>query len=365
MTEQSPRSKTLNYRLLSCDKTITPKMTSGNYSSSSNPDTRRFARPDEVNYALRQDMGEDFRKHTVTISTLGMNFDMLYGEWPGVSAEGKECPVVICVHGIPGTYGAYRPIGSRIAARGYRVLAVNLPGNGYSDVDLSSSYDCTSQHKAQVVKEFIFALGLERVAMVIGHSSGCMVVTSMASDPELDRVVESVGMICGTGIIPHRMQRQYAVIPYLPYLLYRAVFLPIIGPVVLHLVSNFVFRMGFRGRTREAQVLCIHEAAILRFDLFAKDLKEMRRKQLPSLLFYCLDDTIVEAEKIPGTIETLGITEDGIKKYDADGQPLTTFHEGTVRRVVCCEKGSHRLQFTQPELTVNEIVSLLDALQKR
>ncbi|XP_071486828.1 uncharacterized protein [Diadema antillarum] len=323
-------ARSLNYRLPSCDKTVTPKMTSGNNSSSSDPDARRFARPDEVNYALRQDMGEDFRKHTVTISTLGMNFDMLYGEWPGVSTEGKECPVVICVHGIPGTYGAYRPIGSRIAARGYRVLAVNLP-----------------------------------VAMVIGHSSGCMVVTSMAADPELDGVVQSVGMICGTGIIPHRMQRQCAVIPYLPYLLYRAVFLPIIGPVVLHLVSNYVFRMGFRGRTREAQVLCIHEAAILRFDLFAKDLKEMRRKQLPSLLFYCVDDTIVEAEKIPGTIETLSIAEDGIKKYDADGQPLATFHEGTVRRVVCCEKGSHRLQFTQPELTVNEIVSLLDALQKR
>ncbi|XP_071498011.1 uncharacterized protein [Diadema antillarum] len=326
--------------------------------------SRRFILDGDVDYALRQDMGENFRKRIATISTLGTTFDMVYGEWPGVNKEGNECPVVICVHGVPATYGAYRPIGIRIAARGYRVLAVNFPGNGYTEIDARSAYDYTTQHKAQIVKAFIFALTLERVAMVIGHSSGCMVVTSMAADPELDGVVQSVGMICGTGTTPNRIQKRYTTIPYLPYLLYRAVFLPIIGPVILHVVSNMVYRLGFRARTREAQVLALHETAMQRFDLFIEDLKELRRKQFPLLLFYCLDDTVFEPDKTRVTIATLGITEDGVKTYDADNRSLEAFLEGTLQRVVCCERGSHRLHFTQPELTVNELVSFLSVLQK-
>lgn len=95
------------------------------FSSSKTP---REARPDEVNYALAQNMGDGFRRGSIRISALGTEFDMVYGEWsvPGRSSE--NCPAVICIHGTPATDGAFRPIGSRISAKGYRVLSVNFPG---------------------------------------------------------------------------------------------------------------------------------------------------------------------------------------------------------------------------------------------
>ena len=89
---------------------------------------RREARPDEVNYSLKQKMGEGFRRGSVKITALGTEFDMVYGEWivPGKSNE--DSPAVVCIHGTPATDGAFRPIGSRISAHGYRVLTVNFPG---------------------------------------------------------------------------------------------------------------------------------------------------------------------------------------------------------------------------------------------
>ena len=62
------------------------------------------------------------------VHALGTTFDMVYGEWVGVGESREDSPIVLCVHGIPATEGAFRPIGSNIAAHGYRVIAVNSPG---------------------------------------------------------------------------------------------------------------------------------------------------------------------------------------------------------------------------------------------
>nr|XP_054761336.1 uncharacterized protein LOC129267731 [Lytechinus pictus] len=113
--------------------------------------TQRVAKPDECDYALVQDMGEGFRRGTSKISAIGTSFTMVYGEWVAAgSADGDESPVVICIHGTPATEGAFRPLGSRLAAEGYRVLAVNFPGMGYTEMDSERRFDFSVTHKAEL-----------------------------------------------------------------------------------------------------------------------------------------------------------------------------------------------------------------------
>ncbi|XP_041472299.1 uncharacterized protein LOC121421609 isoform X1 [Lytechinus variegatus] len=331
----------------------------------SSEEPRRFAKPDEVNYALRQDMGQGYTRSTIEISALGTKYNMVYGEWVPVDRSVEGCPVVICIHGTPATEGAFRPIGSRIASGGYRVLAVNFPGMGYTQIDPERKYDYSSSDKAELVKGFITAMQLDSVAMVIGHSSGSHVVAELGADRALEGILQSTCFLCGTGITPHKMQKLSTRIPYAASIIFRALYMPVIGWIVEFLCSKFIHYMGFRGRTTEAQVLSIYEAALLDFTAFARSVKRIAEKKLPVLLFFSLDDVVVEAELLQENIDILGIPEADIKDYDVNGESELIYGDETLRRVVRFAKATHRLQFTNPEKTTAEIVSLLDALGKR
>eukprot|EP00057_Strongylocentrotus_purpuratus_P004477 XP_003728790.1 PREDICTED: uncharacterized protein LOC100892229 [Strongylocentrotus purpuratus] len=331
----------------------------------STEEPRRFARPDEVDYALKQDMGQGYTRRTVQISALGTKYNMVYGEWVPVDRPVEGCPAVICIHGTPATEGAFRPIGSRIASGGYRVLAVNFPGMGYTEIDPERRYNHTTPDKAELVKGFITALRLESVAMVIGHSLGGHVVGKLSADPDLEGIVQSACFLCGTGVTPHRMQKLSTRIPYAAYIIYRALYIPVIGRITRFICSKFMHYMGLRGRTTEAQALGIYEVYTMEFNVFAQNLMRIAERKLPVLLFFSLDDTVVESELLQENIDVLGIPDADIKDYDDNGQSESIYRDGTLRRVVRFAAGTHRLQFTNPERTTAEIVSLLDALGRR
>ncbi|XP_041472841.1 uncharacterized hydrolase YugF-like [Lytechinus variegatus] len=327
--------------------------------------SQRVAKPDECDYALVQDMGEGFRRGTSKISAIGTSFTMVYGEWVAAgSTDGDESPVVICIHGTPATEGAFRPLGSRIAAEGYRVLAVNFPGMGYTEMDSERRFDFSVTHKAELVKAFIFKLEISRVTMLIGHSTGGQVIGHLAADRDLENIVQSVCFLCSTGVQPYGSQK-YSMVPYLPYLLYRAIYLPVLGPVLMYLASMVVHRLGFRAKTPEAGVMSIYEGHQMRFDVFAKDLTRLGERQIPVLLVYGLRDRIVEPESIPEIIALLDIPESNVKEFNDEDEPNITFHGDSVRRVVCFKTGTHRLHFKKTELVLEEIFSFLGALSKK
>ncbi|XP_030845443.1 uncharacterized protein LOC100892229 isoform X3 [Strongylocentrotus purpuratus] len=235
----------------------------------STEEPRRFARPDEVDYALKQDMGQGYTRRTVQISALGTKYNMVYGEWVPVDRPVEGCPAVICIHGTPATEGAFRPIGSRIASGGYRVLAVNFPGMGYTEIDPERRYNHTTPDKAELVKGFITALRLESVAMVIGHSLGGHVVGKLSADPDLEGIVQSACFLCGTGVTPHRLYKKINS-PVVSHLMYKMMYLPYIGWMVMYFFAQIVRRWGFRGRTHESQALCIYEVAGMNFEMDAE-----------------------------------------------------------------------------------------------
>ncbi|XP_063960936.1 uncharacterized protein LOC129268167 isoform X2 [Lytechinus pictus] len=330
----------------------------------SSEEPRRFAKPDEVNYALRQDMGQGYTRSTIEISALGTKYNMVYGEWVPVDRPVEGCPVVICIHGTPATEGAFRPIGSRIASCGYRVLAVNFPGMGYTQIDPERKYDHSSSDKAELVKGFITAMQLDSVAMVIGHSSGSHVVAELGADRALEGILQAACFLCGTGITPHKLFKRLHM-PVILRLIFKTMYLPYIGRIVTYSFAKIIYLLGFRGRNDEAQALSFYEVMKTDFDAFGRSVKRIAERKLPVLLFFSLDDVVVEPELLQENIDVLGVPEVDIKDYDVNGESEHIYGDGTLRRVVRFAKATHRLQFTNPEKTTAEIVSLLDALGKR
>jgi pimeloyl-ACP methyl ester carboxylesterase len=84
---------------------------------------------------------------------------------------------ILLVHGTAGWSGFWRNVSAHLAARGFRVIAVDLPPFGYSDHDPQARYDRTSQAAR-------LAAVLERVAgrpaIVVGHSFGSGAAVELA-----------------------------------------------------------------------------------------------------------------------------------------------------------------------------------------
>ena len=92
-------------------------------------------------------------------------------EWGDTSA-----PPVVCLHGVTGHAGRYRPLAERRLAARFRVVSVDLRGHGLSSWDPPWSI---AAHVADLV-ETTHALGIER-AHWIGHSYGGRILMELAA----------------------------------------------------------------------------------------------------------------------------------------------------------------------------------------
>jgi pimeloyl-ACP methyl ester carboxylesterase len=90
--------------------------------------------------------------------------------------EAGSGPPVVAVHGLGGTKGSFLPTVAALA-RGYRVIAPDLPGFGDSDKPLAAAYD--ARYFAAVVVDLLEALDIER-AHLIGNSLGGRVALEVA-----------------------------------------------------------------------------------------------------------------------------------------------------------------------------------------
>jgi pimeloyl-ACP methyl ester carboxylesterase len=95
-----------------------------------------------------------------------------------VQMTGPETgPPILLVHGTAGWSGFWRNVSAHLAARGWRVIAVDLPPFGYSEHDGQARYDRASQ-AARLASILEQTAG--RPAIVVGHSFGAGAVVELA-----------------------------------------------------------------------------------------------------------------------------------------------------------------------------------------
>jgi pimeloyl-ACP methyl ester carboxylesterase len=90
--------------------------------------------------------------------------------------------VAVLLHGMMGSAESWHRVGPALADRGYRVIALDLPGHGHSAAD----HELTVERAAAAVVDTVNSLVDVRPALAIGHSYGGMVLAAAHSrlDPE-------------------------------------------------------------------------------------------------------------------------------------------------------------------------------------
>jgi len=85
-------------------------------------------------------------------------------------------PPILLIHGTAAWSGFWREVADHLAARGWRVVAIDLPPFGWSERDPEARYDRATQAKR--LSAVVAALG--KPATVVGHSFGAGPATEFA-----------------------------------------------------------------------------------------------------------------------------------------------------------------------------------------
>lgn len=189
-------------------------------------------------------------------------------------------PVVLAVHGLPGSVRDYRWLGAALEPR-VRFVRIDMPGFG--GTPLATEPSPTVRARADFVAAFIEALDLDR-PLVLGHSMGGPVVTSLAAHhPESLR---ALGLLASVAHRPHQLVRN------LPRRSAAFVFrLPGVARVLSGPLERAYRSVGFRNTTEQGRRHALQCVAALRFPENAANLAAVR---VPTLVAWTDDDPLVE-----------------------------------------------------------------------
>ena len=105
-------------------------------------------------------------------STLSLDGESIYVRQDGP----RDAPALVLIHGLAGSTHWWDSVVPMLA-RSYRVIRIDLLGDGLSAKPAGGGYEITEQ--ARRVGEALDRLGVKH-AIVVGHSSGGLVATALA-----------------------------------------------------------------------------------------------------------------------------------------------------------------------------------------
>lgn len=151
-------------------------------------------------------------------------------------AGDERAPVMILIHGFISATLVWNEVFLPLAESGFRVIAVDLPGYGYSDKPADGRYTIAAQ--AHAVLSLMDRLGIEK-ATIVGASYGAAVAATIALD-----YPESVDRLVLIGAVSNDDAKNK--------LLLRVASLPIIGDITtpLFLGSRWILRRRMEAMYR-------------------------------------------------------------------------------------------------------------------
>ena len=196
--------------------------------------------------------------------------------------EEGEGPVVVAVHGLPGSARDFRWLGAALP-RTVRFVRLEMPGFGGSPLETEPGASLGA--RGAFVAEAVQALGLEG-SVLLGHSMGGGVV--MAAAAQAPGRFRALALLSSIGLRPHRMFRR---LPR-PGFWARAVDAPGLRRPLRAVARQAFLRSGFSARTTG------DEAAHTLRCVAGVDFQDQRRHvaalRLPTLLAHADDDAFIE-----------------------------------------------------------------------
>jgi pimeloyl-ACP methyl ester carboxylesterase len=197
-----------------------------------------------------------------------------------------HAPVVVLLHGVPGSVRDFRYLGPALAAHGLRAVRVDFPGFGTSSP--SAAAGVRSVDRAAWLVALMRAMHIEQFA-VVGHSFGGTVALAAAAC--FGDVVTALGLLNSVGVRRHRG----LVVPHEWMRVAHAALqvAPLRAPLTT-LATRGYAALGLRSeRPLDAESLALHTQLIGALD-FKVQRELVRDVVCPVFIGTAADDALVE-----------------------------------------------------------------------
>ena len=208
--------------------------------------------------------------------------------WGAWTDEGAG-PVVLAVHGLPGSVRDFRYLGGAVHDR-FRLIRVDLPG--FSGVP--RSYPATDAGAIEYLDRIVDLV--DEPVIILGHSFGSTYATAYAvAHPEK---VKGLALLAPFGIRPHSGIKSLPNIKMLK----RVMKLPIVGKVIINRILSGFKKIGFRNISDLDVRMTIETLSNFHFKAFEKHLRALT---CPTFVAWAKDDHLIEPAIVEEMISLL------------------------------------------------------------
>lgn len=203
-----------------------------------------------------------------------------------------EGPVVIALHGMPGTVRDFRWLAGELSESA-RVIRIDMPGFGQTQVDAGAS----PADIASAIVDFIDSLELSSPPLLMCHSFGSVYGMEVAA--RYPTRVQGIIFIAPVSLRKHRAYRQLPPMPVFKL----ATTLPGIRQKMVARFAKALEKSGFRDVTeRDAlrTIQCLNSWS------WERQNENARLIAQPSFCAWCDDDPLIEPEIVKELMDVLG-----------------------------------------------------------
>lgn len=232
--------------------------------------------------------------------------DRIIHPWGAWTDEGAG-PIVVAVHGLPGSVRDFRYLGGALDGR-LRLIRVDLPGFN----DVPRDYPATHVGAIEYLDRIVDLMG--EPVFILGHSFGSTYATAYAAArPEK---VRGLALLAPFGLRPHSGFRALPNIRMLKL----ALNLPILGKILENKILSSFEKVGFRDITGQGVQMTIETLSNFDFEVYVS---QVRTLTCPTFVAWAKDDHLIEPEIVE---ELLPLLPSGPRLvFDEGGHNLQKF----------------------------------------
>ncbi|CAG2113591.1 unnamed protein product [Medioppia subpectinata] len=270
----------------------------------------------------------------------GLTLDVEYADnlsllnWDSDSCDTK---LMVCLHGAPGSHSDFEAVIQHMTRLGVRVIAPNFPD--YSVTIKTDIFRHSAEEKTEFIKDFLRAIGINRIDVMIAHSSAIYPTTMLWCDQKGPRI-ESFVLLNPGG---HRRIKAMRPVWYTEggVKVYqnkwgRTLF-QIFGTAFLNITKTVTVKADNMNNV----ILSASTMRYSRFKQLEEKLIKLRESKIPVLLVFSENDRLIEKEIFYEMAEILGANEDNISIYDENGCLEKDGSVDDTIKVVSFRSGGH------------------------
>lgn len=239
-------------------------------------------------------------------SPAGIKVNMRYLD---TDADGKSnSPVVLAIHGSPGSYRDFSDLIVRLQRKGYRVIAPNLPDLKITDSTVTFYH--STEERSELLADFMQQINVPSVDCAMVHSAGVFPLMKLWHDKTFD--IKSLLLINPSG---HRTIKAMR-----PEWLINSLLRVNLNPPGRWLYSKFGHLIAQAAKVKvdaskeasdDAVLACltIYMAGI---DRMVRYYQALRQRKTPTSLFYSDRDKLIEKEIFEEKLALMGATEEHV-----------------------------------------------------